>query len=115
MSLFCVPTGVMGTLSSELNVRFGLRGPSHVITSGCTSSTDAFGYAMRQIQSGRLDMVLSGGAEAPIVLGIVKGILLVEIFAESWHHAAGRASRPLLVGRGGFLLGGGAWGFLSEE
>src|ERR1051325_11795793 len=38
MSLFCVPTGVMGTLSSELSVRFGLRGASHVITTGCTSS-----------------------------------------------------------------------------
>jgi len=37
MSLFCVPTGVMGTLSSEINVRFGLRGASHVVTSGCTS------------------------------------------------------------------------------
>jgi len=56
MSLFCVPTGVMGTLSSELSVRFGLRGPSHVVTTGCTSSTDAFGYSLRQIQSGRLDM-----------------------------------------------------------
>src|SRR6185295_18729268 len=44
MSLFCVPTGVMGTLSSELSVRFGLRGASHVITTGCTSSTDALGY-----------------------------------------------------------------------
>ena len=52
MSLFCVPTGVMGSLSSELNVRFGLRGASHVITTGCTSSTDAFGYSLRQIQSG---------------------------------------------------------------
>src|SRR5213592_4011541 len=64
MSLFCVPTGVMGTLSSELSVRFGLRGPSHVVTTGCTSSTDALGYAMRQVQSGRLDMMLSGGADA---------------------------------------------------
>jgi 3-oxoacyl-[acyl-carrier-protein] synthase II len=43
MSLFCVPTGVMGTLSSELSVRFGLRGASHVVTTGCTSSTDALG------------------------------------------------------------------------
>src|SRR5438128_2813675 len=34
MSLFCVPTGVMGTLSSDVSIRFGLRGPSHVITTG---------------------------------------------------------------------------------
>src|ERR1700692_2783942 len=38
MSLFCVPSAVMGGISSELNARFGLRGPSHVITICCTSS-----------------------------------------------------------------------------
>src|SRR6202158_1249500 len=64
MSLFCVPTGVMGTLSSELSVRFGLRGASHVVTTGGTSSTDGFGLAVRHIQSGRLDMALSGGGGA---------------------------------------------------
>src|SRR6202008_758361 len=60
MSLFCVPTGVMGSLSNDLSVRFGLRGPRHIVTTGCTSSTDGFGYSVRQIQTGRLDMTLSG-------------------------------------------------------
>ena len=115
MSLFCVPTGVMGTLSSELSVRFGLRGPSHVVTTGCTSSTDALGYAMRQIQSGRLDMVLSGGADAPIALGIVKGFLLMKILTDSWNHAPERASRPFSVDRDGFVLAEGAWMFVLEE
>src|SRR6266705_12304 len=115
MSLFCVPTGVMGTLSSELSVRFGLRGPSHVVTTGCTSSTDALGYAMRQIQSGRLDMVLSGGADAPIALGIVKGFLLMKILTDSWNHAPERASRPFSVDRDGFVLAEGAWMFVLED
>src|SRR3989441_5433424 len=115
MSLFCVPTGVMGTLSSELSVRFGLRGPSHVVTTGCTSSTDALGYAMRQIQSGRLDMVLSGGADAPIALGIVKGFLLMKILTDSWNHAPARASPPFLVDRDGFVVAEGAGMFLVEE
>lgn len=86
LSLFCIPTGVMGSLSSELSTRLGLRGSSHVITSGCTSSTDAFGYSMRQIQSGRLDMVLSGGADAPISLGIIKGFILMKILTDSWNQ-----------------------------
>ena len=115
MSLFCVPTGVMGTLSSELNVRFGLRGASQVITTGCTSSTDAFGYSMRQIQSGRLNMVLSGGADAPIALGIVKGFILMKIMTDSWNHAPQRASRPFSVDRDGFVLAEGAWMFILEE
>jgi 3-oxoacyl-[acyl-carrier-protein] synthase II len=115
MSLFCVPTGVMGTLSSELSVRFGLRGASHVVTTGCTSSTDALGYSLRQIQSGRLDLVLSGGADAPIALGIVKGFILMKIMTDSWNHAPERGSRPFSVDRDGFVLAEGAWMFVLEE
>src|SRR3989442_29322 len=59
MSLFCVPTGVMGSLSSELSVRFGLRGASQVVTTGSTSTTDGFGYSIRQIKTGRMDMSMS--------------------------------------------------------
>jgi 3-oxoacyl-[acyl-carrier-protein] synthase II len=115
MSLFCIPTGVMGTLSSDLSVRFGLLGASHVVTTGCTSSTDAFGYSLRQIQSGRLDMVLSGGADAPIALGIVKGFILMKILTDSWNHAPERGSRPFSVDRDGFVLAEGAWMFVLEE
>jgi 3-oxoacyl-[acyl-carrier-protein] synthase II len=115
MSLFCVPTGVMGALSSELNVRFGLRGASHVITTGCTSSTDAFGYSVRQLQSGRLDMVLSGGADAPIALGIIKGFILMKILTDSWNEAPERGSRPFSADRDGFVLAEGAWMFVLEE
>lgn len=115
MSLFCVPTGVMGTLSSELSMRFGLRGPSHVITTGCTSSTDAMGYSLRQIQSGRIDVALTGGADAPIALGIVKGFILMKIVTDSWNHAPERGSRPFSADRDGFVLAEGSWMFVFEE
>jgi 3-oxoacyl-[acyl-carrier-protein] synthase II len=115
MSLFCIPSGVMGGISSELNVRFGLRGPSHVITTGCTSSTDAMAYAVRQIQSGRVDMVLTGGADAPISLGTVKGFILMRILTESWNGLPERGSRPFSSDRDGFVLAEGAWIFVLEE
>jgi 3-oxoacyl-[acyl-carrier-protein] synthase II len=115
MSLFCVPSGVMGGISSELNVRFGLRGPSHVITTGCTSSTDAMAYAVRQIQSGRVDRVLTGGADAPISLGTVKGFILMRILTESWNGVPERGSRPFSADRDGFVLAEGAWIFVLEE
>jgi 3-oxoacyl-[acyl-carrier-protein] synthase II len=115
MSLFCVPSGVMGGISSELNVRFGLRGPSHVITTGCTSSTDAMAYAVRQIQSGRVDMVLTGGADAPISLGTVKGFILMRILTEVWNGEPEKGSRPFSADRDGFVLGEGAWIFVLEE
>ena len=115
MSLFCVPTGVMGSLSSDLNVRFGLRGPSHVITTGCTSSTDAMAYAMRQIESGRLDRVLTGGADAPISLGTVKGFILMKILTDRWNDTPEKGSRPFSVDRDGFVLAEGSWMFVLEE
>lgn len=115
MSLFVVPTGVMGTLSSDLSIRFGLRGPSQVITTGCTSSTDAIGYAMRLIQAGRAEMVLSGGADAPIALGIVKGFILMKILTHSWNHSPEQGSRPFTANRDGFVLAEGAWMFVLEE
>jgi 3-oxoacyl-[acyl-carrier-protein] synthase II len=115
MSLFCVPTGVMGSLSSELNVRFSLRGPSHVLTTGCTSSTDAMAYSMRQIESGRLDWVLTGGADAPISLGTVKGFILMKILTEKWNESPHKGSRPFSADRDGFVLGEGSWMFVLEE
>ncbi len=115
MSLFCVPTGVMGSLSSELNVRFSLRGPSHVITTGCTSSTDAMAYSVRQIESGRLDWVLTGGADAPISLGTVKGFILMKILTEKWNDSPEKGSRPFSADRDGFVLGEGSWMFVLEE
>jgi 3-oxoacyl-[acyl-carrier-protein] synthase II len=115
MSLFCVPTGVMGTFSSDVSIRFGLRGPSQVITTGCTSSTDAMGYSMRLIQSGRADRVLTGGADAPIALGIVKGFILMKILTDSWNAEPEKGSRPFSVDRDGFVLAEGAWMFVVEE
>ncbi len=115
MSAHCIPTGVMGTFSSDVSIRFGLRGASHVVTTGCTSSTDAFGYAYRQIQMGRLDAVLTGGADAPIALGIMKGFILMKILTDRWNDAPERGSRPFNLDRDGFVLAEGSWMFIQEE
>jgi len=115
VSLFCIPSGTMGTISSEISMRFGLRGMSHVITTGCTSSTDAFGYALRQIQFGFIPMLLVGGVDAPIAPGIMKGFTLMKIMTASWNHAPERASRPFSLDRDGFVVAEGAWMFMLEE
>jgi 3-oxoacyl-[acyl-carrier-protein] synthase II len=115
VSLFCIPSGTMGTLSSEVSMRFGLRGMSHVITTGCTSSTDAFGYALRQIQFGFLPMLLVGGVDAPIAPGIMKGFTLMKIMTSAWNDAPERASRPFSLDRDGFVVAEGSWMFVLEE
>jgi len=114
-SLFVIPSGTMGTMSSEISMRFGLRGMSHVITTGCTSSTDAFGYALRQIQYGYIPTLLVGGVDAPITPAILKGFVLMRIMTMAWNHAPERASRPFSADRDGFVVAEGSWMFVLEE
>lgn len=114
-SLFSIPSGTMGTLSSEISMRFGFRGFSHVFTTGCTSSTDAIGYALRQIQYGTLPMVLTGGVDAPLAPGIMKGFCLMKIMTPSWNHDPERGSRPFSQDRDGFVVAEGSWMFVLEE
>lgn len=115
VSIFTIPSGTMGTMSSEISMRFGLRGPSHVVTSGCTSSTDAIAYAARQIQLGAQPAMLAGGTDSPLAWGIVKAFLLMRIMTESWNHAPERGSRPFNLDRDGFVIAEGSWMFVIEE
>lgn len=115
VSLFTVPSGTAGTIASEVNMRFGLRGMSQVITTGCTSSTDALGHALRQIQLGIHPVMLVGGVDAPLAWGIMKAFTLMKIMTESWNEQPERGSRPFNRDRDGFVVGEGAWMFVLEE
>jgi len=115
VSLFTIPSGTTGTLSSEISMRFGIRGFSHVVTTGCTSSTDAIGYAYRQIQMGQLPMILAGGVDAPLTWGIVKAFTFMRIMTDAWNHAPQRGSRPFSADRSGFVLAEGSWMFVLED
>jgi 3-oxoacyl-[acyl-carrier-protein] synthase II len=115
VSLFCIPSGTMGTISSEISMRFGFRGYSHVVTAGCTSSSDALGYAYQHIQAGVQPMFLVGGVDAPITPGIIKGYSLLHALTQSWNDEPERASRPFSADRDGFVLAEGSWMFVLEE
>jgi 3-oxoacyl-[acyl-carrier-protein] synthase II len=115
VSLFCIPSGTMGTIPSEISMRFGFRGYSHVVTAGCTSSTDALGYAYQHIQAGVQPMFVAGGVDSPITEGIVKGYTMIRALTQSWNDQPERASRPFSADRDGFVLAEGSWMFVLEE
>lgn len=114
-SVYVVPTSTIGTLASEISMRFGFRGLSHVVSTGCTSSTDALGYAYHHIRSGMLDTIIAGGVDAPIAPLILRGFIAMRILATGWNHEPSRASRPFSRDRGGFVVGEGSWFFVVEE
>lgn len=110
-----VPAGTHGNIASEVSIQIGLRGPSHVLSTGCTSSTDAIGYAFRRIQHGESDLVLTGGADAPIAPAVMMGFDVMGIVSRRWNDEPARASRPFSRDRDGFVLSEGAWMLVLEE
>jgi len=114
-SVYIIPAATHGSLSSELSMAFGLRGLSHVISTGCTSSTDAIAYAAEHIALGRQDVMVTGGVDAPLAPGILAGFNLLTVLTNKWNDEPQRASRPFSRDRSGMVLGEGAWIYVLEE
>lgn len=114
-SVYIIPAATHGSLSSELSMAFGLRGLSHVISTGCTSSTDALAYAAEHIALGRQEVMLAGGVDAPLAPGILAGFNLLTVLTNKWNDEPKRASRPFSRDRSGMVLGEGAWIYLLED
>ena len=114
-SIYTIPASTHGGLSSELSMVFKLHGLSHVISTGCTSSTDAIFYAAQHIALGRQDVMLAGGVDSPISPGILKGFEVMTVCTKEWNHEPHRACRPFSKDRSGIVIGEGSWIFVLEE
>jgi 3-oxoacyl-[acyl-carrier-protein] synthase II len=115
VSVFSVTAGTHGNLSSELSIALHLRGPSHVLSTGCASSTDALGYAAMLIRQGAVRAMVAGGADAPISPGILTAFEKMRVSSTRRWDKPQRASRPFDAERDGFVLAEGAWMFTLED
>ncbi|HSI88078.1 MAG TPA: beta-ketoacyl-[acyl-carrier-protein] synthase family protein [Pyrinomonadaceae bacterium] len=114
-SIYTIPSSTHGGLSSELSMAFGLHGLSHVISTGCTSSTDAIFYAAQHIALGRQERMIAGGVDSPIAPGILRGFEVLTVVTDKWNDEPERASRPFSRDRSGIVIGEGSWMFVLEE
>lgn len=112
---YAIPVSICGMVSSEISIALGLHGMSHVLSTGCTSSTDAIGYACTALRQGDAEIVLSGGADACVTPGMIYGFTRMKVMATRFNDDPGRASRPFDCDRDGFVLGEGAWMVVLER
>jgi len=106
--------GFGGAISSEISRAIGANGFSYTLSTGCTSATDAMGYAMQKIRFGMADLIITGGADAcvdPGILGAFCQMGAVSTRADDFK----KASRPFNKDRDGFVIAEGSWIFLLEE
>ncbi len=113
VSPFAIPLVLSDAAAGQISMRFGIRGPNLNVVSACASAANAIGEALEMIRSGRADVALAGGSEAPIDAFILTAFH--NMGALSKHNAdPSRASRPFDAMRDGFVAGEGAGVIILE-
>jgi 3-oxoacyl-[acyl-carrier-protein] synthase II len=112
---YAIPVSIVGMMSSEISIALELHGISHVVSTGCTSSTDAISYGASLIRAGEADLILSGGADACVTPGMIFGFSKMRAVSTAHNDRPAEASRPFDRGRDGFVLGEGAWMVVLER
>jgi 3-oxoacyl-[acyl-carrier-protein] synthase II len=115
ISPYAISNSLVGMLSSEISIRFGLQGRSHVISNGCTSSSDALGYAFNTIRYGQEDWFVSGGVESCVTPAMMQGFERMKVNPVNFNNDPCRGSRPFNRDREGFVLAEGCWMLILEE
>ena len=115
ISPYAISNSLVGMLSSEISMYFGLQGRSHVVSNGCTSSTDAIGYAFNTIRFGQEDWCLTGGAESCVTPAMMCGFERMRANPVNFNEDPARGSRPFNRDREGFVLAEGSWMMILEE
>jgi nodulation protein E len=96
-----IPKLMANAPASQISMFCGLRGPAFVIASACASATHAIGLAFHMVRSGQVDCAVTGGTEACVTFGTVRGWEAMRVMAPD-------ACRPFSIGRKGLILGEGA-------
>ena len=105
---FTVPRLMINAATSHITMEHGITGPAFSVASACSSANHAMGQAYLMVRSGMVDTAVTGGAEATITVGTMKGWEALRVMASD-------TCRPFSKGRNGMVLGEGAAIFVFES
>lgn len=114
VSPFFIPMMIINSISGEIAIKFGLKGPNFSVVSACASSAHAICDAYRLIKDGVADVIITGGSEAAITPLAVAGFANMRALSTR-NNEPERASRPFDKERDGFVIGEGAGIVILEQ
>ena len=114
VSPFFIPRLMSNASAGQTSIRYGFLGTSFTTGSACASSSNALGMALRAIQYGEADIMLSGGSECATTELSLAGFCSMKAVSRR-NDDPTRASRPFDKDRDGFVMGAGAAAIVLEE
>jgi len=108
-----IPKVLTNLAAGNVAISLGAKGLCHTVVTACAAGTDAIGCAYQHIQSGRLDVMIAGGAEASITSLGIAGFSIIRAVSQSTDK--NRASIPFDAQRNGFVMGEGAGMLVLES
>jgi nodulation protein E len=109
-----IPRIMYSAPASHVTMALGIQGPTICVSTACASGTQAIGEAAEMIRAGRADVMLAGGADAPLSFGVMKAWEAMRVLAPAGDDAAA-ACRPFSRDRRGLVLGEGAGMVVLED
>jgi len=110
-----IPMMIPNEAAGNISMIFGAKAMAYTQVTACTSGADALGQALDLIRAGRADVIISGGAEAPITAFSIGGFQMLKALSTRRCETPEKASRPFDADRDGFVLGEGAGILILES
>ncbi|QID16473.1 beta-ketoacyl-[acyl-carrier-protein] synthase family protein [Nitrogeniibacter mangrovi] len=107
--------GMNNTAASHIAIEFGMAGACLTYTIACAAAATAIGEGFRRVREGRSDVVIAGGSDSPMSLGVVRAWEALRVLAPAEPHGAAAACRPFASDRAGLVLGEGGAALILED
>jgi len=114
VSALTIPKLMVNAAGGNLAIKYGLKDPNYAVSTACASATNAIGDALKTIQCGDAEVMITGGTEAALTPVALSGFQNMRALSVRNEEPA-RASRPFDAGRDGFVLSEGAGMLVIEE
>ena len=115
ISPFFIIGRLINMAAGYASLKYKLKGPNYSTVSACSSGAHAIGESVRLIQSGKMDLMLTGGAEGAISPLGIEGFTACRALSTKYNDEPSKASRPFDEDRDGFVMGEGAGILVLEE
>jgi len=99
-----IPRLMANAGASQVSMDIGAQGPAFTIASACASATHAIGVAMHMVRSGAVEIAVTGGSEACLTYGTLKGWEALRVMAPDFCRPFSKDRQGMMLGEGGGAL-----------